>query len=56
MVNTKDRDGKSPLMIAVEEGREEVVNILAEMADFKSKDNDGKTVMDVAIEQVDEAL
>lgn len=31
MVNNKDRDGKSPLMIAVEEGCEEVVNILAEM-------------------------
>jgi len=44
------KNGSTPLMVAIEHGKEEAINILVPVSDLSAKDNSGKTPLDLAIE------
>ncbi len=51
-VNIKNKDGKTPLHIAVENNYEDIVKLLLQKnADVNAKDNNGNTPLHIAVEK-----
>ena len=49
MTNFQDKDGKTPLIMAVIKGNKDIVRALVNIgADLNIKDNDNKTALDYA--------